>query len=67
MRSFGEEIRQLTIDIDQLSIAKSEKEAQLKSLLQEQKESEKELNSPILRDQAGVIIRKGDWVKVTST
>ena len=66
MKRFDNEIRQLTINIDRLSIAKSEKEAQLKLLLQKQKESKKEPNSPILRDQAGVIIRKGDWVKATS-
>ena len=42
MRNYDEEIRQLTNDIDQLSVAKSEKEAQLKSVLQEQKEINKE-------------------------
>ena len=65
IKHFDNKIRQLTINIDRFSIAKSEKEAQLKLLLRKQRESKREPKSTILRDQAGVIIRKGDWVKAT--
>ena len=66
MKNYDETIKQLTDDIARLSVAKNEKEAQLEAILRKQKESEEVKNSPILRDQAGVIIRKGDWIKATS-
>ena len=55
----------MTEDITKLSVAKNEKEAQLEATLRKQKESKEVKNSPILRNQAGVIIRKEDWVKAT--
>ena len=67
MEDYEESIKQLTKDIAQLTVAKERKEAQLRALLREQKKNKYAKNSPILRDQAGVIIRKGDWVKATST
>ena len=66
MEDYEESIKQLTKDIAQLTVAKERKEAQLRTLLREQKKNKYAKNSPILRDQAGVIIRKGDWVKATS-
>ena len=66
MENYHETIKQLTEDIAKLSVAKNEKEAQLEAILQKQKETKEVKNSPTLRDQAGVIIRKGDWVKATS-
>ena len=66
MEDYDETIKQLTDDIARFSVAKNEKEAQLEAILRKQKESKEVKNSPILRDQAGVIIRKGDWVKATS-
>ena len=67
MRNYDEEIKQLTIDINQLNLEKKEKEIQLRLVLKERKENKKKTNSPILRDQAGVIIKIGDRVKATST
>jgi len=58
MRNYDKEIRQLTNDINRLSLAKNHKEAQLRLVLREQKESKKKSNSPILRDQARVIESK---------
>ena len=66
MKDYDEIIKQLTDNIARLSVAKNKKEAQLKAILRKQKESKEVKNLPILRDQAGVIIRKGDWVKATS-
>ena len=57
MRNYDEEIRKLNCDIERLSIEKNKKESQLKSILREQKENEKQ-SSKILKDQAGVPIKK---------
>ena len=65
MRNYDEEIRKLNCDIERLSIEKNKKESQLKSVLREQKENEKQ-SSKILKDQAGVPIEKGDWVRTVT-
>ena len=51
MRNYAEEIRELTSEINDLSLAKSKKESQLERVLREQKENEK----------------RGDWVRATTS
>ena len=53
-------MQQLTEHITKLSVAKNEKEAQLEATLRRQKENKEVKNSPILKNQAGVITRKED-------
>ena len=60
MENYHKTIKQLTEDIAKLSVAKNEKEAQLEAILRRQKENKEVKNSPILKNQAGVIIRKED-------
>ena len=67
MRNYAEEIRELTSEINDLSLAKSKKESQLERVLREQKENEKRESSPIPRDQAGAVIKIGDWVRATTS
>ena len=67
MRNYAEEIKELTSEINDLNLAKSKKESQLERVLREKKENEKRESSPIPRDQAGAVIKIGDWVKATTT
>ena len=66
MRNYAEEIQELTSEINDLNLAKSQKEKQLERVLREKKEKERKESSPIPRDQAGAIIKIGDWVKATT-
>ena len=66
MRNYDEEIKELNSDIERLSIKKDKKESQLKSVLLEQKENKKR-SSKILKDRAGIPIKKGDWIKTVTT
>ena len=67
MRNYAEEIKELTSEINDLNLAKSKKESQLERVLREKKENEKRESSPIPRDQAGAVIKIGNWVKATTT
>ena len=67
MRNYVEEIKELTSEINNLNLAKNEKVSQLERVLREQKENKKRESSPILRDQAGAVIKIGDWVIATTS
>ena len=67
MRNYNKEIKELTSEINDLNLAKREKENQLERVLREQKEKAQKESSPILRDQAGAVIKIGDWVKATTS
>ena len=67
MKNYDKEIRELTSEINDLNLAKLEKETQLKRVLREQKDKTKRESSLILRDQAGAVITIGDWVKATTS
>ena len=66
MRNYDGEIKKSNSDIERLSIEKDKKESQLKSVLLEQKENKKR-SSKILKDRAGIPIKKGDWIKTVTT
>ena len=67
MRNYDKEIKDLMSEINDLNLAKREKENQLERVLREQKEKAQKESSPILRDQAGAVIKIGDWVKATTS
>ena len=67
MRNYHEEIKELTLEIDNLNLARNEKERQLEIVLREQKEDKKRESSPIPRDQAGAVLKFGEWVRATTS
>ena len=67
MRNYDKEVTELTSEINALNLAKRDKEDKLEEVLREQKEKTQKESSPILRDQAGVVIKIGDWVIATTS
>ena len=63
MRNYAKEVEQLSKDIQSLDTKKRDKETQLRCIVKEEKESLKEKRATFLKDSAGSIIRKGNWVK----
>ena len=67
MRNYDKEVKELTSEINALNLAKRDKEDQLEKVLREQKEKAQKESSPIMRDQAGAVIKTGDWVIATTS
>ena len=67
MRNYDKEVKELTSEIKALNLATRVKEDQLEKVLREQKEKAQKESSPILRDQAGAVIKIGDWVIATTS